>query len=164
MGTPHQGGNGVPLGRLILKVASLAAKADDKILKHLERDSEWLQQQLIQYNPISSDFVTKFAYETLPTQTVLGGATMVSFIVAFTWGTNPSQIVPHISAVVPGAADAESVAIHADHINMVKFDSRGDNGYKRVSGHLRLLAQKAPDAVRASRVKQEWAEEGTFTI
>lgn len=40
MGTPHQGGSGVHLGELMLKVASIFVMADDKILKHLERDSE----------------------------------------------------------------------------------------------------------------------------
>ncbi|KAH8178500.1 hypothetical protein LIA77_00019 [Sarocladium implicatum] len=61
MGTPHQGGNGVQLGRVLANVASLAIPADDRLLKHLERESEWLQQQLGQYTPISGDFVTKFA-------------------------------------------------------------------------------------------------------
>ena len=53
MGTPHQGGSGVNFGELMVKVASIFVKADDKILKHLERDSEWLQQQLSQYGPIT---------------------------------------------------------------------------------------------------------------
>lgn len=78
MGTPHQGGNGVQLGELMLKVASIFVRADDKIVKHLERDSEWLQQQLGQYGPISGDFVTKFAYEMYPTNIALGKTIMVS--------------------------------------------------------------------------------------
>ena len=78
MGTPHQGGNGVYFGETMLKVASIFIKADNKILKHLERDLEWLQQQLGQYAPVSSDFVTKFAYETLPTPTVIGQSIMVN--------------------------------------------------------------------------------------
>jgi hypothetical protein len=56
--------------------------------------------------------------------------------------------------VVPGAADAEPIVIPADHINMVKFASKADNGYKTVSGHLRIMGQRAIDAI-ASR----WAEE-----
>ena len=40
------------------------------------------------------------------------------------------QVVPQASAVVPGAADAETIAINADHINMVKFASKENNGYK----------------------------------
>jgi hypothetical protein len=44
---------------------------------------------------------------------------------------------------VPGAADSEPIAIHADHIHMVKFESKSDSGYKTVSGHLRLMAGRA---------------------
>ena len=64
------------------------------------------------------------------------------------------QIVPRASAVIPSAADAEPIAIHADHINMVKFMSSGDQGYKTVSGHLHIMAKSAPDAVAL-----RWAEE-----
>ncbi|KAA6408178.1 MAG: Kinesin light chain [Lasallia pustulata] len=134
MGTPHQGGSGVHLGELMLKVASIFVTADDKILKHLERDSEWLQQQLGQYAPISNDFVTKFAYEMFPTRIALGKEIMV---------------VPQASAIVPGATNAEPVAIPADHLNMVKFASRQNRGYEKVSGHLQLLAQEAPEAIGA---------------
>jgi len=77
MGTPHQGGNDVQMGRVLANVASLVVAADDRLLKHLERDSEWLQQQLGQYLPISNDFVTKFAYEEYATPTVLGHSIMV---------------------------------------------------------------------------------------
>lgn len=77
MGTPHQGGNGVQLGRVLANVASLFMEADDHLLKHLEKDSEWLQQQSGQYGPISSEFVTKFAYEEYPTTTALGKKILV---------------------------------------------------------------------------------------
>jgi hypothetical protein len=78
MGTPHQGGSGVPLGRLMVNVASVFVAADDRLLQHLERDSEWLQQQLGQYGPVSEDFVTKFAYEEYATPTLLGRSILVS--------------------------------------------------------------------------------------
>lgn len=58
-------------------------------------------------------------------------------------------MVPRASAVVPGAADAEPIVIHADHINMVKFASKEDNGYRTVSGHLRIMAQNASEAIGA---------------
>jgi hypothetical protein len=61
----------------MLNIASIFMGTDNKILKHLERDSEWLQQQLGQYGPISGDFVTKFAYETLPTPITIGKSIMV---------------------------------------------------------------------------------------
>jgi hypothetical protein len=80
MGTPHQGGSGVALGELMVKVASVFVAADDRLLKHLEHDSEWLQLQLGQYGPISGDFKTKFAYEEYETPTVMGQSIMVSCI------------------------------------------------------------------------------------
>lgn len=57
------------------------------------------------------------------------------------------QVVPRASAVVPGAADAEPIVIHADHINMVKFRSKEDSGYKTVSGHLQVMAESAGGVV-----------------
>ncbi|KAF2827167.1 hypothetical protein CC86DRAFT_445243 [Ophiobolus disseminans] len=113
IGTPHQGGSGVAFGRLMVNVASVFVAADDGLLRHLERDSEWLQQQLGQYGPISGDF-----------------------------------IVPRASAVVPGAANSEPIAIHADHINMVKFGSKSDSGYQTVLGHLQLIVARAGDSIR----------------
>jgi ABC-type protease/lipase transport system fused ATPase/permease subunit len=50
---------------------------------------------------------------------------------------------------VPGDADAEPIAIHADHLNMVKFASSEDNGYRTVSGHLRIMTQSASAAISA---------------
>lgn len=82
MGTPHQGGSGVQLGKLLMNIASVFVAADDHILKHLERDSEWLQQQLGQYGPVSGDFVTKFAFEEYTTPTVLGQSIMVCYVVS----------------------------------------------------------------------------------
>ncbi|KAK1990397.1 hypothetical protein LX36DRAFT_592676 [Colletotrichum falcatum] len=84
MGTPHQGGSGVQLGRILVNVASIFVSADDRLLKHLERDSEWLQQQLGQYGPISTDFVTKFAYEAFETPTPLGKIMVRFLAICFT--------------------------------------------------------------------------------
>jgi hypothetical protein len=53
--------------------------ADDRLLQHLERDSEWLLQQLGQYGPISGDFVTKYAFEEYETPTMLGKSIVVSY-------------------------------------------------------------------------------------
>ena len=84
MGTPHQGGNGVQLGKLLVNIASIFVAADDRILKHLESDSEWLQQQLGQFGPISGDFVTRFAFEEYKTPTALGRSIMVRSPVSLT--------------------------------------------------------------------------------
>jgi hypothetical protein len=150
MGTPHQGGNGIAFGRLMINIARMFVAADDRLLRHLERDSESLQQQLGQYGPIRSDFVTKFAFEEYPTPTVLGRSIVVSCfeIYHMYWLlANVHQVVPKASAVVPGDADGESIVIHADHINMVKFGSKLDPGYKKVSENLQLMARRAGNAI-----------------
>ncbi|KAG9250683.1 uncharacterized protein F5Z01DRAFT_640089 [Emericellopsis atlantica] len=113
--------------------------ADDRLLKHLERDSEWLQQQLGQYAPISNDFMTKFGYEEYETPTVLGHSIMV---------------VPKASAVVPGNADAEPIVIHANHTSMVRYHSRQDVGYMTVSEHLQIMTK-----VATGNVQQRWQAE-----
>jgi hypothetical protein len=48
---------------------------------------------------------------------------------------------------VLGAADSEPIAIHADYINIVKFESKADGGYRIVSGYLRVIATRAGDTV-----------------
>lgn len=58
-------------------------------------------------------------------------------------------MVPRASAVVPGVADAEPIVIHADHINMVKFAAKEDNGYRTVSGHIRIMAQSAGEVINS---------------
>lgn len=60
-----------------MNIASLFVATNDQLLKHLERDSEWLQQQLGQYGPISRDFKTKFAFEEYETPIALGRSIMV---------------------------------------------------------------------------------------
>lgn len=77
MGVPHQGGNGVALGKSLINIASSVTKTDTRIMKDLERDSQLLSTQLGQYQAISGQFVTAFAYETLETKTVFGHTLMV---------------------------------------------------------------------------------------
>jgi hypothetical protein len=141
MGTPHQGGEGVAWGKMLVNVASIFVMTNDKLLNILERDSEALQQQLGQYTPISSDFETKFAFETKSTPLVLGQAIIV---------------VPKSSAIVPGQVDAEPIAIMDNHINMVKFSSEKNSEYQRVAAHLKLMAEMAP-----TQIQQNWLTEGS---
>jgi hypothetical protein len=56
-------------------------------------------------------------------------------------------VVPRASADGPYAVDAEPIVIHADHINMVKFASKDDHGYRTVSRHLRIMAQDASEVI-----------------
>jgi hypothetical protein len=69
--------------------------------------------------------------------------------------------VSRASAVVPGAADAEPIIMHTDHINMVKFRSRSDEGYKKVSDYIQIMAREAPDKVGSRWEKEGRVKEGT---
>ncbi|KAH7117266.1 hypothetical protein B0J13DRAFT_458367, partial [Dactylonectria estremocensis] len=146
LGTPHQGAKGAQLGRVLANIASLFVAANDRLLKPLERDSEWLQQQLGQFGPISRDFVTKFAYEAYETPTVLGRKVMV---------------VPKASAVVPGQSDAEAIVILADHRNLVKFPSAEESGYAIISEHLQIMVNRAGETIRPRWDVEARMHEGT---
>lgn len=50
--------------------------------------------------------------------------------------------------------DSEAIAIHANHINMVKFASKEDSGYKAISRHLQLMVRDAD-----GKIKAEWEKE-----
>ena len=91
MGTPHRGGRGVQMGKLLVNIASVFVAADDRLLKYLEKDSEWLQQQLEQYGPISGDFVTKFAYEEYKTPTAMNHSILVNPLVALCLGATNAK-------------------------------------------------------------------------
>ena len=67
MGTPHHGGHGVGIGKILLNVAKMQGDVSDSLLKHLEEHSELLQQQISEFSLISQSFDIKFAYETKPT-------------------------------------------------------------------------------------------------
>jgi hypothetical protein len=69
--------------------------------------------------------------------------------------------VSRASAVVPGAADAEPIIMHTDHIKMVKFTSGSDEGYKKVLDYLQIMAQDAPDKVSSQWEKEGRVKEGT---
>jgi hypothetical protein len=64
------------------------------------------------------------------------------------------QLVPRASAVPDGTAEADTISIHADHLNMIKFASKEDNGYRTVACHLQVLSKSAPEVVAL-----KWVEE-----
>ncbi|PMD50120.1 uncharacterized protein K444DRAFT_546626, partial [Hyaloscypha bicolor E] len=128
------GGEGVAWGKRLVDIASIFVKTNDKLLNILEKDSEILYQ----YNSISGDFETKFAYEAKATLLALGKAMIV---------------VPKSSTVVPGQVDAEPIAIMDNHINMVKFAGQS-NEFKKVASYLKLIVDKAP-----AKVQKNWLTE-----
>ncbi|KAI5839105.1 hypothetical protein DFP73DRAFT_502168 [Morchella snyderi] len=127
-GVPHQGTDSFQWKQIFLTAASMLTHTSD-VYKNLERDSEWLQQQLTQYTRIAKDFDTCFLYEVYETNHPIFGHKMV---------------VPKASAVVPGTTNAEVIAIHSDHDEMVKFKSAEDDGFRRVAACISLMFEKAP--------------------
>ena len=70
--------------------------------------------------------------------------------------------MPHASAVVPGQADAEPIVIHADHVNMTRFHSQSDNGYKTISEHLQIMVVDIGDSIQSRWETEERIDEGRF--
>lgn len=54
------------------------------------------------------------------------------------------KIVPQAAAVVLGTTNAETFAIHRDHQTLVKYKSRNDAGFKKVSLCILLMVEEAP--------------------
>lgn len=79
-GTPHQGTDSASWGKVLVNVASIFRHTSTSLLKHLEKDSEWLQTQIHQYRSISSDFFTIFCFESYPTPLLTGESIMVSVL------------------------------------------------------------------------------------
>jgi hypothetical protein len=157
-GTPHQGTDSASWGKVLVNVASLFRNTSTALLEHLERDSEWLELQLQQYNAISSEIFTIFCFESYPTPIIAGKAMMVSYIgekggqLLLTCG----QMVSKASAVVPGMRDAESIEIRKDHTSMVRFRNSSDDDFQTVIGHLSLMQERAGDKV--ARNWEHWEE------
>jgi hypothetical protein len=75
-----------------------------------------------------------------------------------------SQVVPRASAVVSSQANAEAIAISADHRDMVKYPSRSDKGYVTMSEHLQIMTKAAPLAVRGQWEAEQRIELGKQTM
>ena len=82
-GTPHQAGTYVSLAELWVNVVSVYQHTNTTLLQHLERDSEWLEQDLERFNPVGADIFTVFCYESYPTKLKAGPSLVVSFLDSF---------------------------------------------------------------------------------
>ncbi|MCJ1462542.1 hypothetical protein MMC07_001144 [Pseudocyphellaria aurata] len=135
MGTPHQGGQGVGMGKMLLRVAKIQGDANDSLLKHLEEHSEFLEHQMSEFSLISQSFEMKFVYETKPTPLA---------------GIIAQVIVPKWSAVIPGASDAAEFGIDADHRGMTKFPDVENEDFKKLSRILESMLGKSRHKVEAN--------------
>lgn len=77
LGTPHQGGQGASLGKIVAHIGSLVTYTSSNMIRHLIEHSEFLQQQQSQYAMIATDFPTVCFYETRPMSIPLYGSIIV---------------------------------------------------------------------------------------
>ena len=61
---------------------------------------------------------------------------------------------------MPGQADAEPIAIHANHTDMVRYGSANDNGYRTISEELQIMTQEASEAIRLRWQTERRMDEG----
>ena len=147
-GTPHQGADGVDLAEIVLRTASVSLNTSHKAIRHLHRESEWLETQLGQFAAISQDFETIFLYESYPIS-FPGGSKIVSEFEhnMHKLAHHRSQIVNKASAVVPGAVNNDALEIRKDHHTMVKFDHHDDSDFQTVAAKLVSMAGSAEQKV-----------------
>ncbi|PVF92961.1 hypothetical protein CPB86DRAFT_144260, partial [Serendipita vermifera] len=138
-GTPHSGANGVDLAQWMGRLLSVYMFTDDMILKDLNRDSDELQSIQKFYLGASERLKSIFFHEVLPTPLMKGVAEL---------------IVPRHLAIIEGDRNAEVVAMYADHCQIVKFQERQENDYRKVVERLSKLVGEAP-----TEAEKNWNKE-----
>ncbi|CAF3451038.1 unnamed protein product [Fusarium graminearum] len=140
LGTPHQGGEGIPLVEVLCRISSIVSHTNTKILSKMERNSEWLQGLQSDYNAISQDIETIFFYETLKMDI----------------GMKNLLIVPKHSAIISGARNSEEIPLIADHSSMAKFSTSKDDGFQTLVKKLRIFIDVAKLKVSENWKDWEW--------
>ncbi|KAE8454517.1 hypothetical protein EG329_000140 [Mollisiaceae sp. DMI_Dod_QoI] len=116
LGTPHRGSSQATFGEVVTNIAKLSIRQpNEQLLQTLRPDSHILENQRDQFTTISKDLSIVCIREELPTSVGL--------------------IVDEASASYDGF-NVRRDAIHANHMNMVRFSSKENEGYKRILGHI----------------------------
>ena len=61
---------------------------------------------------------------------------------------------------MPGQANAEPFVIRANHTDMVRYASKNDGGYCKISEALQIMAGEAPAEIRCRWETERRADEG----
>ncbi|PVF97062.1 hypothetical protein CPB86DRAFT_707945 [Serendipita vermifera] len=138
-GTPHSGANRVGLARSVGKLLSVYMFTDDSMLNDLDHNSNQLENIQTFYLDASKRIKSIFFYETDPTPMVSGIAEL---------------IVPRQSASIEGDRNAKVVPLHGNHRQLVKFERKDEENYRKVVDYLSKLVKEAP-----VEVERSWAEE-----
>lgn len=79
LGTPHQGARGVTLLAIMNRVLSVVSHTNNKLVGHLQPNSDFLHDLQERYNSISTEFDTTFLYETQEMTVPVLGRVLASF-------------------------------------------------------------------------------------
>ncbi|GAB1316550.1 hypothetical protein MFIFM68171_06760 [Madurella fahalii] len=116
MGTPHRGSSKTSIGGIVAGIAKVSLRRPNtQLLKTLARDSGILEKQRDDFTTISKDLEVVCIREEVPTGVGL--------------------IVPEASASYDGFRVRRD-AINANHMDMTKFASQDEEGYKRTLSHI----------------------------
>lgn len=75
-GTPHQGSDITCWGKLALRVSSIKYETNDRLIRHLDSQSESIETGLGDFASLATSIKTKYFYETFPTP-IIGGASIM---------------------------------------------------------------------------------------
>ncbi|KAE9566432.1 hypothetical protein CGMCC3_g17397 [Colletotrichum fructicola] len=137
LGTPHQGGRGVPIAQIVTRIMSSVSHTNPKLLDRMRPNSDWLLDLQYRYNAISQDFTAIYCYETLEMPLPFLGRLLLAL-----------QIVPRYSAVVFGAVNSEEVSFTADHSTIVKYHNLEDPNFQKIAKRLQVLSMSATEQTR----------------
>ncbi|KAK7973451.1 hypothetical protein PG988_007585 [Apiospora saccharicola] len=133
MGTTHRGSDAQTYGQYLATVAkALLRQPNLQLLEVLSRDSAILENQRNEFTTISRDLDVVCFREELP--------------------TGAGLIVPEWSAVYDGF-NVRAGGIHANHMDMTKFSSLQDTGYKRVLHHARRMTKTSYETSQAQHIE-----------
>lgn len=63
--------------------------------------------------------------------------------------------MPRHLATISGDRNAETVSLHADHVQLVKFDGEDDSNYIRVARYIAKYVGEATGKVKKNWIKEE---------
>lgn len=139
-GTPHFGLEGTTYHEVLNRLASVYMETTNIILKDLEDYSSELEHIQRLYASASEKISSIFFCEEYATSGI----------------SNLSEVnVPHHKAIIAGDRNATTIVLHANHRNLVRFTSKGNDNYRTVRYHLEAYVDHGPEAVCKKWVRED---------
>ena len=146
LGTPHVGTDLAKWGRILTGISKAFRKTNKDIIRVLSPGSEMLANVQQEFGMMlegrreeGKRRITMFCFYEELGYIGIGEVVHVNFFGFLIKVLMVLQIVPKHSAILP---NCENQSIHSNHKGMVRFSGIDDNGYKMVSGRLRMLAKE----------------------